>query len=149
MSLSSNDAITMKGAFVLYLAKYFVFWILSLKVVMFTRQFLSLRAHCGPKESHLFDQGGEIFGKPLINKCSWFHREFSKPLLWTWSYKPFLLPMMNWHLATEEECRHFTTLCQPPTHGGSFCPVDLGVSREGPASPPSPSVVFPSANIMG
>ena len=37
---------------------------------MSTREFLSLGAHCGPIESHLFDQGGEVFGEPLINKCS-------------------------------------------------------------------------------
>ena len=47
-------------------------------------------------------------------------------------------------LATVEDGRHFTKLCQR----GPLSPVDLGVSPKGPASLPSPSVDAPNASVM-
>lgn len=56
--------------------------------------FLSFGAHCGHKESHLFDQGPSIFGVPVINKSSKFDGGFSKPFLGTQSHTLFVLPMI-------------------------------------------------------
>lgn len=147
LSKSSCHTVSMKGVFVLYLffcPNTLSFWSWVLRLWMSTSQFLSLRAHCGHRESHLFDQSGEIFGKPLTNKSSGFHRAFSKPHLGTRSYTPLVLPMMTrrsqrWRLADTSP----SSASEDPLR-----PVDLGVSPKGPASLPSPSVDSPNASVM-